>query len=289
MIYFGPSGNPDDFYEDGNKSSDQMPLWLNRKGLNAYEYQCSKGVNIGEKKANDIGNESDKYGIFMSIHAPYYINFASDNPINLEKSRKYLTDSMVAAVWMGAKRVVFHPGSCAGIDRNIALERVITQVKITLNEASDLGVDNVTICPELMGKINQVGDLDEIIAICKSDDRLIPCIDFGHLHARNFGSLNSCEDFEQVIVKLTDALGQERAKKFHCHFSRIEYTQKGGEKRHRTFDEPEYGPDFTYLVPLIYKYDLQPVFICESNGTMAKDALKMKNLYENFNKTVNND
>lgn len=280
MIYFGPSGNPEDFYTEGYKSSEQMPKWLFDMGLNAYEYPCSRGVNIGELKANQIGSEAAKYGIRLSIHAPYYINFSSDLEENLKKSRKWLTDSMIAATWMGADRVVFHPGSATGMDRETALARVIEQVQLVLKEADDLGVGHVTICPELMGKVNQLGTLEEIIQICKTDDRLIPCIDFGHLHARDFGRLNSTEDFEIVIVALLDQLGKERGRKFHCHFSRIEYTEKGGEKKHRTFEEKEFGPDFAHLVPIIVKYDLLPVFICESNGTMAKDALEMKNLYE---------
>ncbi|HBN85228.1 MAG TPA: endonuclease IV, partial [Clostridiales bacterium] len=247
-----------------------------------YEYPCSKGVNIGELKANQIGSEAAKYGIRLSIHAPYYINFASDIEENLMKSRKWLTDSMVAATWMGADRVVFHPGSATGIDRKIALTRVNKQMQVVLKEAEELGVDHITLCPELMGKVNQLGTLEEVIQICKTDDRLTPCIDFGHLHARDFGRLNSTEDFEIVIRMLWDQLGRERGRGFHCHFSRIEYTAKGGEKKHHTFADKEYGPDFDLLVPLIYKYDLLPVFICESNGTMAKDALEMKKLYESY-------
>jgi deoxyribonuclease-4 len=77
MIRFGPSGNSDSFYEQGYKSSVQMPEWLAKMGLNAYEYQCSKGIKIGEQTARQLGEKAAENDVFLSIHAPYYINMAS--------------------------------------------------------------------------------------------------------------------------------------------------------------------------------------------------------------------
>lgn len=84
MIRFGPSGNSKSFYDQRYSSSVQMPAWLKNMGLNAYEYQCSKGVNIGKSKAIEIGEQAKEHDIYMSIHAPYYINLISEDP---EKKR----------------------------------------------------------------------------------------------------------------------------------------------------------------------------------------------------------
>jgi deoxyribonuclease-4 len=83
-IRFGPAGNSDSFYEQGYKSSVDMPKWLHEKGLSAYEYACTHGVNISEKTARAIGEEAGMYDIALSIHAPYYINLAAEDP---EKKR----------------------------------------------------------------------------------------------------------------------------------------------------------------------------------------------------------
>ena len=64
----------------------------------------------------------------------------------------------------------------------------------------------------------------------------------------------------------------------HVHFSRIEYT-KGGEKMHHTFADVQYGPEFMPLAELVAERGYEPVFICESKGTMAEDAKSMKDMY----------
>ena len=88
-----------------------------------------------------------------------------------------------------------------------------------------------------------MGTLQEVMELCKIDESLIPCIDFGHLNARDLGILKSKEDFEGVLDQIENDLGKDRLKIFHSHFSKIEYTT-GGEKRHLTFEDTVYGPDF---------------------------------------------
>ena len=129
-----------------------------------------------------------------------------------------------------------------------------------------------------MGKVNQLGTLTEVMELCKIDESLIPCIDFGHLNARDLGILKSKEDFEGVLNQIENDLGKDRLNIFHSHFSKIEYTT-GGEKRHLTFDDTVYGPDFEPLMELVYKKGLNPTFICESAGTQTEDAKQMKDYY----------
>lgn len=278
MIRFGPSGNSESFYAQGYTSSLQMPAWLKQRGLNAYEYQCGKGVGISEKTARALGEEAKQYDIFMSIHGPYYISMSSVDEEKRKNSIRYILESMQAAQWMNAHRVVIHTGSCAGIDRGWALETAKTVLKEALAEADAAGLGNITLCPEVLGKINQLGTLEEIISMCQVDDRLIPTIDFGHLHARGMGCLQSQKDFRRVMDQLENGIGYDRLKVLHCHFSRIEYT-KGGEKRHWTYEDTQFGPDFDPLAEEIFRRGLEPVIISESRGKMAEDALKMKQIY----------
>ena len=176
--------------------------------------------------------------------------------------------------------MVFHPGAQGKLSRQKALGRVeeaLSYVISTLDEEKLL--DEVSLCPETMGKVRQVGSLDEVIELCKAHERLIPAIDFGHLHARGRGAIKSQEDFAAILDKIENGLGGQRAKHFHIHFSKIEFTDSG-EKRHRIFEDEGYGPDFAPLGRLLAQRRLEPVIICESKGTMAEDALKMKQIYE---------
>ena len=112
------------------------------------------------------------------------------------------------------------------------------------------------------------------------DERLLPCIDFGHLYARSLGADDGAEAFERMLSRVEEVLGRERASRFHSHFSHIEFTPKGGEKCHRTFaDDGGYGPDWAPLAAQVAARGWSPTFICESAGTQAEDALEMKRIY----------
>jgi len=280
MIRFGPSGNSESFYDQGYKSSVQMPAWLRNMGLNAYEYQCNRGVKISKKAAEELGQEAVRNDIFLSIHAPYYINMASSEEEKRKNSKRYILESMTAAKWMGAKRVVVHTGSCSNVSRKWALETAIEVLRETIRKADEMGLSDITICPEVLGKINQLGTLEEILEMCMIDERLIPTIDFGHLHARGMGCLNSPEDFEKVIDTIENSIGVERTRKLHVHFSRVEFTT-GGEKKHWTIDDVQYGPEFEHLAGILIKKSMEPVIICESRNKMAEDAAKLRNIYIN--------
>ena len=133
-----------------------------------------------------------------------------------------------------------------------------------------------------MGKINQLGDLEEVMALCQVDERFLPCIDFGHLNARTFGSLKTSEDFGKVFERMENCLGSDRMRRFHSHFSKIEYTEKGGEKRDLTFADTVFGPDFEPLAEWIVRNNCSPTVICESAGTQAEDALAIRRYYESI-------
>ncbi len=278
MIYFGPSGNSDSFYNEGHKRTVEAFEWIADMGLNAYEYSFGRGVRLRRETAKEIGVKASQAGVVLSVHAPYYINFATLEPDKAAASVRYLTESAQAAVWMGARRVVFHAGSQGMLKREEALAKIKEGIKAAVEVLKSEDLWEVEICPETMGRIKQIGDLDEVIELCGIDERIVPAIDFGHLHARGKGAIKSEEDYALILDKLWDKLGGYRAKRFHVHFSRIEYTA-AGEKAHRTFADEEFGPDFRPLARLIARRGLEPVLICESKGTMAEDAAQMKKQY----------
>ena len=276
MIRFGPAGNCERFYAEGFSSSDQAPAWLAAQGLTAYEYSAGHGVSISEKKARKIGEEAARFGLAVSIHAPYYINCG--NPEKTESSVNYLLSAAQAVTWFGGSRVIFHPGSPGKLDRKTALNAAVEAVRTARAALDESGFENVFLCPETMGRPSQLGTLDEIILICQSVERTLPTIDFGHLHAASCGKFGTEADFEAVLLKLINGLGTDRVRHFHAHFSRIAFTAKG-EKCHMNFSDEGYGPDFFALAPVLKKYSLEPTVICESRGNQADDALTMQRIF----------
>ena len=87
---FGTAGNPEGFYAAGKKQSKQMPGWLRERGLDAYEYQCGKGVTVGEATARAIGQAAAQAGIALSLHAPYFVNPANPEPDSQAKTAGYV-------------------------------------------------------------------------------------------------------------------------------------------------------------------------------------------------------
>ncbi len=276
---FGPAGNCQDFYDAGFKATVQIPAWLQAKGLTAYEYQCGRGVKLSDKTAEELRAAAEAHGIMLSIHAPYFISLASADPEKRDNSLRYILESGRAVKRLGGTRIVVHPGGLGGLSRAEATELAAHTLARAQQALDDEGLTEVRICPETMGKINQLGDLEEVLRLCAVDERFLPCIDFGHLNSRTHGGMNSREDFIAAIDRITDALGAERGRQFHAHFSKIQYTD-GGEKMHLTFEDTVFGPDPAPLMELIAERDLSPTIICESAGTQTRDAETMLHLWQ---------
>ena len=278
-IRFGPAGNSDGFYAAGYKQTRQAPAWLRGLGLDAFEYSFGHGVRMGADTGAAIGAAFAAEDVALSVHLPYFINLAAEDSERRKKNLGYFTDGLRAAQSMGARRAVFHPGSGKG-DRAAILERAkgfLREILAAL-EADGL-LQGITLCPETMGKINQLGSLEEVIALCRVDERLWPAIDFGHLHCRGLGAIRSQGDYAAILDALENSLGRERARTLHIHFSRMEFTA-GGEKMHHTLSDTQYGPEFQPLAEELARRGYQPVIICESRGTQAEDAVLLREMYE---------
>ena len=276
---FGPAGNCDTFYASGRKATVEAPAWLKEIGLDAYEFQAGNGLRVSDATLTAIGNQAQEHGIAMSLHTPYFISLSGIDPEKRLKSITYIKDSLHAASLLGADIIVIHTGSAAKISREEALGLAADTLYKTLEEIGD---QPIKLGLETMGKINQLGTLEEVIALCKIDPIFCPVVDWGHLNARNVGGLFPDTDaYRRVFHSIGEELGDSYAKDLHCHFSKIEYTP-AGEKRHLTFEDSFYGPDFAPLAEVIAKDELSPRIICESAGTQAEDALAMKNTLKNL-------
>ena len=277
MIKFGPSGFCEEFSKN-HKSTEEMPKWLNEHNLKCYELSFTNGVRLSLETAEKYGKLFKDTEIEISVHAPYYINFANPDPLMIEKSNGYIIESLKRMEKLGAKKLVFHPGTQMKMTREEAFENTYNNIKNLIKILNEMGFEDFYLCPETMGKHGQIGTVEEIAKICAIDERIIPTIDFGHVNSFGQGSLKSEEDFADVFEVFKKYLG-ERFNKVHIHFSKIEYGKKG-EIRHLTFDDNVYGPEFEPLAKILKKYNVEACVISESNGTQTKDASIMQNIYQ---------
>lgn len=284
-VLFGPAGNSLSFYTAGNKSTVEAPKWLSEQGkqyfdggLELFEYSFGQGFRMTTEKAEEIGKVFKEFGIEMSIHAPYFINFANPDPLMYEKSLGYIKTGIRFMKAFGAKRMVFHAGSCGKALREDAVSLMRQRFEEFMPEIEKELDEDMFICPETMGKTLQIGTFKEIIDLCTISEKLLPTFDFGHINALTQGSLKTVEEFQEIVDYSFEKLGEWRTKNAQVHFSKIQYGDKG-EIRHLTFEDETYGPNFEPLCEVILKNDLNFHIICESSETQAEDSVAMKKIY----------
>ena len=278
QIKFGPSGNSEDFAAAGYKTTEQSAEWVKNLGLNAFEYSFGRGITMGDERAASLKPVFENAGVAISVHAPYYTNFSNPDPEMVQKTFGYMLESAIMVNLMGGTRVIVHPASQGKDTRENAVSRALDNFKLFTEAVYAAGGEKIFYCPETMGKLGQLGTVEEIAEFCLVDEIFIPTIDFGHVNARECGSLKTRADYARRLEYLIEKLGDKRMKNFHIHFSKIQYSAKG-EVRHLNFDDDKYGPEFAPLAEALIDLKLEPVVICESAGHQDRDALEMKKLY----------
>ncbi len=276
---FGPGGNCDAFKLAGGRSTLQAPGYVKNRGLDAYEYEAGNGLSASEELLAAIGLKAKEHNISLSFHTPYFISLSSVEREKRVKSVEYIRQSAYASKLLDANIMIVHCGSCAKISRETAMEYATETLTDAAQMLEDGGFKTV-LGIETMGKVNQLGTLEEVLTLCQISDKFAPVVDFGHLNARDRGVLKTTDDFKRIFDAISKRLGGEYAENLHCHFSKIMYTEMG-EKKHLTFEDDVYGPEFEPLAKAIADLGVSPTIICESAGTQTDDALAMKIMYEN--------
>ena len=276
---FGPSGHSESYVAEGLTSTADMPKWISARGLDIFEYSFGRGVRVSTATAAAIGEKCDEYGVEMSVHAPYFINFASPEPEKAQNSVNYILSSLKVLKAFGGERCVFHAGAQGQDSREAAFARTKEMFARTLELiAEEPDYADLIVCPETMGKQAQIGTVEEVVELCRLGENVYPCVDFGHINALYGGSLKSARDFEDIVKKLLDGLGEKKTKNMQVHFSKIQYGAKG-EIRHLTFADDVYGPEFEPFAEIIVKYGLTPHILSESAGTQAEDSAAMRDIW----------
>jgi deoxyribonuclease IV len=261
MIFLGPAG-----YPRGYKDPYHALQMVSDLGLNALEMQFVRQARMDEKKARSIGEKAREIGLLLSAHAPYYVNFNSKRKETVEKSVEWVTRTSQIADHLGAWIVVIHAASYGGRSGTETTEAVMEGINRCLSILDD-GNIKVKLGLETMGKKTSWGRLEEIGEVVSSIKETVPVLDFGHLHAICGGCLKAEEDYSNVL----DQCRSFYKGPLHCHFSCIEYSDKG-ERRHLRLDRRE--PDFMPLVGPISSWDERVTVISETPSP-EMDAVAM--------------
>jgi len=250
-MIIGPAGTGGDVFSGMGE--------IYSKGLGAVEIEFTHGVRMSNGTAKKVRENNP--GLVLSVHAPYYVNLAAKEAEKQEASVSRILQTCERAHLMGARHVVFHPGFYMGREPgpvyNIIRDRIIEIMAIMKKNSW-----KCVLAPETTGKQSQFGSLSELLRL-KKDTGCHFCIDFAHLRARKQGQV----DYQEVLAQVTGMA-------LHCHYSGIEYGDKG-EKRHLLIDED----DFQKLAMAAKSRDI--TVICESPEPLG-DALKMKGVLESL-------
>lgn len=232
-------------------------------GINSCEIAFTYSIYLNNKQAEEIGKIAKDLGISLTIHAPYFINLNSAEKEKIEASKKRILDCCERAHHLNAKYVVFHAGFYGKLSKeetyNIIKENILDIMETIKKNKWD-----VQLAPEIMGKINVFGSLEEILKLVK-ETKCYFCIDFAHLLARTNGKL-SYDEMCKAIKEFDE---------IHAHFSGIEYGDKG-EKNHILTSEK----DIEKLLDAVKKNNIRNITIINESPDPVGDAVKTLKLHQ---------
>jgi deoxyribonuclease-4 len=239
-------------------------------GLGALELGWVQSVRVSEATCALIKATGAEQGVALSVHAPYFINLNADED-EWPKSRKRLMDAAHYGHLAGATDIIFHPGSYFGGDPAEVLKVALPRLQGCVDELQQAG-NPVTLRPETMGKSAMLGSFEDALAMSQME-RVLPCLDFAHLHARpGDGTMNTYEEWAAYLEAYRRELGAQALKRLHIHLSGIEYGPKG-EKNHLPLAEADLN--LKALFKALKDFGGAGRILCES-PIMEVDAQNMK-------------
>jgi deoxyribonuclease-4 len=274
MLRFGTAGIPHSALQRSSVSGVSKVRDL---GLDAMELQFVRRVSMGERTADRVRSAAEESGVRLSAHAPYYINLNSSDSEKIRASKERLLKAARTAALCGANDVVFHAGYYHDESPHLVYERIRAQVREVVSELRDEGLD-LWLRPETSGRPSQFGTLDELLRLSAEVEGVRPCIDFGHLHARSAGALNSPHEFEGVLESVRSSLGDAALQSMHMHVEGIAYTS-AGERKHLTLHESDMP--YEHLLRVLADWRVGGTVICESPN-LERDALLLRRTHRRF-------
>jgi len=249
-ISIGPSGL------GGIEESEEILEEYSKNGFGNCEVLFVQQVYMNKEQAERIGKIAKRNKIELSIHASYFINLNSEEKPKIHASMQRILKCCEIGDALGARNIVFHSGfygkdfakAKTSEEKRKVEEETFQNIKERILEMMEVIKEkkwNVKLCPETMGKINVFGSAEEISRLVKETGCSF-CIDFAHILARD-----KKVDYEKIKRLFPQ-------KEWHCHFSGIEYGEKG-ERNHINLKKEQWKELFENLPK-----DKEITIVCES-------------------------
>ena len=260
-------------YRTGSGKYDKAFQILKDFNLDGMEIEFVHGVRISPQ-SREMVKKGIENGALITAHGPYYINLNAREPEKVDASISRILETAQMANELGAYSITYHAAFYLGQDKNIVFNKVKTETQKIIEIVDNENLQ-VWIRPETTGKGTQWGNLDEIINLSKEFEKVLPCVDFAHIHARCGGKFNTYDEFCSILEKIGNELGDIALNNFHGHVAGIAYSDKG-EKHHLIFEES----DFNYkdLLKALKTFDIKGALVCESPN-IEDDCKILKEYY----------
>lgn len=233
---------------------------LKEMELDGMEVEFVHGVRMTEQTRQFLKNISKEQGFLLTSHGPFYINLNSKEEEKVEASVQRIIETAQAAHDFGGYSITYHAAFYMGGDKETVYKQVKTQTQKIIKALEKANID-VWVRPETTGKATQWGDYEEIIRLSKEFDKVLPCVDFSHIHARTAGEYNTYDEFCKILDRISSELGQRAIDNFHAHLAGIEYSAKG-EKRHLIFEQSDMN--YKDLLKALKSFGVKGALVCES-------------------------
>lgn len=248
---------------------------LKEMNLDGMELEFVHGVRMSDNHRIFVKGMAENYVI--TAHGPFYINLNSQESDKIDASVQRIIDTASVAAQAGAFSITYHAAFYMGGDKESVYNQVKKQTKRIVDVLEQEKI-NVWIRPETTGKATQWGDLDEIIRLSNDFEKVLPCVDFSHLHARSAGEFNTYDEFSKILEKMGNQIGQYALDNFHGHLAGIEYTSKG-ERQHLNLEESDMN--YKDLMRVMKEFDVKGALVCESPN-IEDDCKLLKNYYNSL-------
>ena len=262
-LHYGPARVP------ARESPEAAVEALLGRGLSACEIDFEGRFWMDYEFAGRFGELCGEQDIALSVHAPIagFMGHAERGK-KLNMAVGMLDHSAGIAVAAGAELVVFHPGFLLGRSREDAIDSVCEQLG-ELRERLEGKGRVVPFGIEVMGRVRELGSLDDVVEISGRLGWVRPVIDFAHMHATTDGGFTSVEPFAEALAKADSVLAPDAP--FHIHFSDIAYANRN-ETKHLP-----YGEGTLRVEPLrdaLTRFERSATVISESPTAESTDEIK---------------
>lgn len=247
---------------------------IEEMGLDGMEVEFVHGVRMSDETRQLLKKIQNEKNLVLTAHGPFYINLNSKEEEKVEASVQRIIDTANTAKEFGGYSITYHAAFYMGKDKEEVYQQVKTQTQ-KIVEILDKNNIKIWIRPETTGKATQWGDYEEIIRLSKEFERVLPCIDFSHIHARTAGKYNTYDEFCKVLDRIGTELGDFAINNFHAHLAGIEYTAKG-EKRHLILEESDMN--YKDLLKALKSFGVKGALVCESPN-IETDTKLLKDYY----------